>query len=162
MRRVSRSRAGARAGEPGRAGAQGDDSREKGPVNCGLRTRDCGLRLPVCRWSWCRLSACLCANATRRLNARQPAPLGAEGLVEKGSDLDTGACAAGKWEQAEQLLVKQIESVAAVPDAAQAAGRVFLADRAAAERGDRHQESRGAWRRSTARPLPAGDRLPRR
>jgi tetratricopeptide (TPR) repeat protein len=58
----------------------------------------------------------------------EPAPLGSEGLVEKGSDLDK-AMRAGKWEQAEQLLVKQIEASPPSADLLKLLGRVFLADR---------------------------------
>ncbi len=58
----------------------------------------------------------------------QPAPFGAEALVEKGSDLDQ-ALRAGKWEQAEVLLVKKIEAAPQSVDLLKLLGRVFLADR---------------------------------
>jgi tetratricopeptide (TPR) repeat protein len=58
----------------------------------------------------------------------RPAPFGASGLVEKGSDLDK-ALRASNWERAEQLLVKKIEAAPPSADLLKLLARVFLADR---------------------------------
>ena len=58
----------------------------------------------------------------------RPAPFGASALVEKGSDLDE-ALRAGKWERAEQLLVKKIEASPPSAELLKLLARVFLADR---------------------------------
>ena len=62
------------------------------------------------------------------VTTRAPAPFGAGGLVEKGSDLDK-ALRAGNWERAEQLLVKKIEAAPQSADLLKLLARVFLADR---------------------------------
>jgi tetratricopeptide (TPR) repeat protein len=95
-------------------------------VNCGLRIADCGLRAALLT-----LVLATAAYAQTRPPAddeARPAPFGAGALVEKGSDLDE-ALRAGKWERAEQLLVKKIEAAPQSVELLKLLAQVFLADR---------------------------------
>jgi tetratricopeptide (TPR) repeat protein len=99
-------------------------------VNCGLRIADCGLDfgLKVALLTLVLSTSALAQSRPPGDDEARPAPFGASDLVEKGSDLDE-ALRAGKWERAEQLLVKKIEAAPQSAELLKLLAQVFLADR---------------------------------